>query len=342
MHVCEEATPTHPCVCDRPGTDASPAWPDFSPPLEGTPPPLSTAPLPLPSWDWTEQVLAPPLQRARSSPSSSCARSGVAPLPLRAPLPCAPKAPALLWGSRRDVAPWTMGRRPPASHGRTRNGAPLGGIWANSSCCSSASPTAAGGEDEGPALCPASRGLALRRSLSPRFRARSLELAHSPDRGRSVRSLGATPGPQSAHCGRDTGSAARAPVPLCPWDDCPPESPESPAGRRRACTACSAGRGAHEWAAVARPGGAGSLPGLGQTRLRPAAAALAGLCGCSRPSPWEANLLGRASAGRSPPPCFLLWTQLSAAEQGELPRGCARRFWVAFCRETFNHTEFSL
>lgn len=67
---------------------------------------------------------------------SSCARSGVAPLPLRAPLPCAPKAPALLWWSRRDVAPWTMGRRPPASHGRTRNGAPLGGIWVNSSRCS--------------------------------------------------------------------------------------------------------------------------------------------------------------------------------------------------------------
>lgn len=89
------------------------------------------------------------------------------------------------------------------------------------------SPVAAGGEDEGPTLCPAPRGLALKRSLSPRFRARALEPAHSPDladpfpvRGRSVRLLGAAPGPQSAHCGRDTGNAARAPVALCPCDNC--------------------------------------------------------------------------------------------------------------------------
>lgn len=342
MHVREEATPTHPCVCDRPGADASPAWPDFSPPLEGTPPPLSTAPLPLPSWDWTGQVLAPPLQRARSSPFRRVPGAGSHLCPSERRCRARPRPRRCYGGAEGTSLPGQWGAGLPQATGGPGMGRLSAGFGRTRAAAASASPTAAGGGDEGPTLCPASRGLALRRSLSPRFRARSLLLAHSPDRGRSVRSLGATPGPQSAHCGRDTGSAARAPVPLCPWDDCPPESPESPAGRRRACTACSAGRGAHEWAAVARPGGAGSLPGLGQTRLRPAAAALAGLCGCSRRSPWEANLPWKASAGRSPPPWFLLWTQLSAAEQGELPRGCARRFWVAFCRETFNHTEFSL
>lgn len=107
------------------------------------------------------------------------------------------------------------------------------GFGRTRAAAASASPTAAGGGDEGPTLCPASRGLALRRSLSPRFRARSLELAHSPDRGRSVRSLGATPGPQSAHCGRDTGSAARAPVPLClcaPGTTALPRPPSPPRG----------------------------------------------------------------------------------------------------------------
>lgn len=222
------------------------------------------------------------------------------------------------------------------------------------------SPVAAGGEDEGPTLCPAPRGLALKRSLSPRFRARSLEPAHSPDLADPFPVAGgqcacwARPlGPRAPTAG---GTQAMQPVPLWPCapvttagggPPCAPESPESPVRSRRACTAWSAGRGAHEWAAVAGPGCAGSLPRLSQALLRPAtaapiSAALTGLCSCSLSSPWEANLRKRASAVRSLSPWFLFWTGLGAAEQGELPRRCASRFLVAFCRETFNHTEFSL
>lgn len=257
-----------------------------------------------------------------------------------------------------------MGRRPPARPGRTSNGATLSGIWANWSCCRlrvclPLRLRQAGRTKGRPSVPPLgtspSRGHFLPGSGQGRWSPLIPQTLQTPSRsGGGQCACWARPlGPRAPTAG---GTQAVQPVPLWPCapvttagggPPCAPESPESPVRSRRACTAWSAGRGAHEWAAVAGPGCAGSLPRLSQALLRPAtaapiSAALTGLCSCSLSSPWEANLRKRASAVRSLSPWFLFWTGLGAAEQGELPRHCASRFLVAFCRETFNHTEFSL